>query len=125
MSSSKAAKPFAVRIALVGCIIALPILSWLPGRYITRTVLGPHAEHFIAYLGTTIVMGLAFQKRPRPDIQCLLLILYAAVLEAGQIYSPGRHASINDFMFSATGVVIGGLLLWIARSRILDSQRTK
>ena len=90
----------------------------------TRTMLGPHAEHFIAYLGTTIVMGLAFQKRPRPDIQCLLLILYAAVLEAGQIYSPGRHASINDFMFSATGVVIGGLLLWIARSRILDSQRT-
>jgi VanZ family protein len=125
MIGSKAAKPFAVRIALVGCIVALAILAWLPAKHLTRTMLGGHAEHFIAYLGTTIVMGLAFQKRLRPDIQCLLLILYAAVLEAGQIYSPGRHASINDFVFSAVGVVIGGLLLWIARSRILGSQRTK
>src|SRR5262249_58177469 len=98
---------------------ALPSVCWLGGRYMTRTVLGPHAEHFIAYLGTTIVMGLAFQKRPRPDIQCLLLILYAAVLEAGQIYSPGRHASIYDFMFSAARVGNRAFLFLGARSPLL------
>ena len=55
----------------------------------------------------------------------MLLVLYAAVLEVGQIYSPGRHASVGDFMFSAAGVVIGGLLLWITRSQIPNPQRTK
>jgi len=119
-------KPLVVRIAFVGCIVALAILSWLPAGDMTRTtMLDAHAEHVIAYLGTTIVVGFAFQKRPRPDIQCLLLVLYAAVLEVGQVYAPGRHASIGDFMFSAAGVVIGGLLLWIGRSRILNPQRTK
>jgi VanZ family protein len=118
-------KPLVVRIAFVGCIVALAILSWLPARDMTRTMLDAHAEHVIAYVGATIVMGLAFQKRPHPDIQCLLLVLYAAVLEVGQVYAPGRRASISDFMFSAAGVVIGGLLLWIARSRILNRRRTK
>ena len=86
----------------------------------TRTVLGGHAEHFIAYLGTTILMGLTFRKSPRLAAQCVLLIMYAAILEAGQLYSPGRHASFQDLAFSSAGVVIGGLVLWMARSRVLS-----
>ena len=49
----------------------------------TRTTLGGHAEHLIAYLGIAIVMGLAFQKRPRLAVQCVLLIAYAGVPERG------------------------------------------
>ena len=51
-----------LRAAAIGCIVALPILAWLPATFLTRTELGGHAEHFIAYLGTAIVIGLAFQK---------------------------------------------------------------
>src|SRR5262245_25675528 len=109
-----------LRCASIGCVIALASLAWLPPTIITRTILGGHAEHFIAYLGTSILMGLAFQRGPRVTVQCVLLIVYAAVLEAGQLYSPGRHASIQDFAFSATGVVVGGLLLSIARPRVLS-----
>ena len=68
-----------------------------------------HAEHFIAYLGTAIILGLTFRKRPRLAVQCCLLIVYAAILEAGQLYSPGRHASFQDLAFSSAGVVFGGL----------------
>ena len=53
-------------------------------------------------------------------MQCVLLIMYAAVLETGQLYSPGRHASFQDFAYSAAGVVIGGLFLSIARIRVLS-----
>ena len=108
-----------LRCVSIGCIIALALLAWLPGTIVTRTILGGHAEHFIAYMGTSILMGLAFQKGPRPTTQ-FLLIMYAGVLEAGQLYSPGRHASLQDFAFSAAGVVIGGLFLSIARSRMLS-----
>ena len=86
----------------------------------TRTVLGGHAEHLIAYLGTAIIMGLTFRESPRLAVQCVLLIMYAAILEGGQLYSPGRHASFQDLAFSSAGVVIGGLVLWMARSRVLS-----
>jgi VanZ like protein len=109
-----------LRAAFVGCIIVLAILSWLPGTIMMRTVLGGHAEHFVAYLGTAILMGLTFQKSPRLTVQCVLLIMYAAALEAGQLYSPGRHASFQDLAFSAAGVLIGGLFLSIARTRVLS-----
>ena len=110
-----------VRIAaFIGCIISLATLAWLPAQAMTRTTLGGQAEHLIAYLGTAIVMGLALQKSPRLAVLCALLIVYAAILEAGQMYSSGRHASFQDFAFSSAGVVMGGLFLWIARTRILS-----
>jgi VanZ family protein len=109
-----------LRAALIGCIIALAILAWLPAKYLTRTTLGGHAEHFIAYLGTAIILGLTFRKSPSLAVQCVVLIAYAAVLEAGQLYSPGRHASFRDLAFSSAGVVIGGLILWKARPRVFS-----
>jgi VanZ family protein len=91
----------------------------LPEKAMTRTILGAHAEHFIAYLGTAIIMGLTFRKSPRLAVQCVLLFIYAAILEAGQLYSPGRHASFQDLAFSSAGLVTGGLFLWMARPSIL------
>jgi VanZ family protein len=108
-----------LRTALISCIIALATLAWLPANVMTRTTLGGHAEHVVAYLGTAILMGLTFQKSPRLAVQCVLLIMYAAILEAGQLYSPGRHASFQDLAFSSAGVVTGGVFLWTARPRVL------
>lgn len=109
-----------LRIAFVACLIALPVLAWLPAAVMARSILGGHAEHFIAYLGTTTVMGLALQKRRHLALQCALLIAYAALLEVGQLYSPGRHASLQDFAFSSSGVIVGALLLWMVRARALN-----
>lgn len=81
----------------------------------TRTPLGGHAEHLLAYLGTALVLGLTSRRTPVLATQCLLLTGYAAVLECGQAYAPGRQASFNDFAFSAGGVLLGAALAWIAR----------
>jgi VanZ family protein len=102
--------------ALIGCVIALAILAWAPAHAVTRTTLGGHAEHLIAYLGTAIVMGLASRTTSHLAAQCFLLVGYAAILEAGQLYAEGRHASFRDFGFSAGGVLIGVALVWIART---------
>jgi VanZ family protein len=116
--------PMVCGAAVIGCFLALATLAWLPAKVITRTSLGGHAEHLIAYLGTAIVMGLALKNSLRPGVQCGLLIAYAAILEAGQMYSPGRHASLDDLMFSWTGVVLGGLLLWTARTVAIAQRAT-
>jgi VanZ family protein len=107
-----------LRTAFIGCTIVAAILALLPADLMRRTALGGHAEHVIAYLGTAILMGLAFPRGPRLTVQCVLLIIYASALEAGQRYSPGRHASFEDLAFSAAGIVMGGLLVGMARSRI-------
>ena len=112
--------PVLLRVAFIGCIIGLMTLAWLPEKAMTRTMLGGHAEHFIAYLGTATIMGLTFRKSSRLAVLCALLIMYAAILEVGQLYSPGRHASLQDLAFSSAGVVTGGLFLWMARTRMLS-----
>lgn len=108
------------RAAFFVCMAALAILAWLPATEMTRTSLGGHAEHMVAWLGTAIVTGLAWPAKPRLFTQCVLLIGYAAVLEAGQVYCPGRHASVEDFAFSLAGVVIGSLFLSVARTRVVN-----
>lgn len=106
------------RVAFLGCITVLAPLAWLPANTMARTALGGEVEHLIAYLGTTIVMGIAYPTHPRLAAHSVLLIGYAAILEVGQLGASGRHASFDDFAFGAAGVAIGGLCLWIARGRL-------
>jgi VanZ family protein len=101
--------------ALAGCVIALAVLAWTPAQAMTRTALGNHAEHFIAWLGAAMVFGLASRPTTPVAPQCLLLMFYAALLEYGQVYAPGRQASFHDFAFSAGGVLFGGALVLLAR----------
>jgi len=47
--------------------------------------------------------------------QFILLIFYAAILECGQFYAPGRQASVHDFAFSVGGVLLGSAFVYMAR----------
>jgi hypothetical protein len=51
-----------LRVAFIGCVVALMTLAWLPEKAMTRTILSGHAEHFIAYLGSATIMGLTFRR---------------------------------------------------------------
>jgi VanZ family protein len=112
-----------LRAAFIAGLIVVAILALLPADLMRRTALDGHAEHTIAYLGTAILMGLAFPRGPRLIVQCVLLAMYASALEAGQLYSPGRHASFQDLAFSVAGIVIGGVLLAIARTPMSSGLR--
>jgi hypothetical protein len=74
-----------LRTAFIGCVTALPILAWMPAKAMTRTIVGGHTEHFIAYVGTAVLMGLAYRKPRRLAVQCTLLIMYAAFSGGGTI----------------------------------------
>jgi VanZ family protein len=112
-----------LRAAFIACLIVVAILALLPADLMRRTALGGHVEHAIVYLGTAILMGLAFPRGPQLTVQCVLLTMYASALEVGQLYSPGRHASFRDLAFSAAGIAIGGVLLGIARTRMSSGLR--
>ena len=102
--------------AFIGCVIVLAALAWLPADAIARTSLGGHAEHLVAYFGAAAVMGFATRTTRQLVVQCLPLIGLAAVLEVGQLFAIGRQATLQDFAFSSSGVLIGVVLVSLSRT---------
>lgn len=86
-------RPFAptrvTRFVAAACISALAALSLAPAEQMTRTDLGGHIEHVLAYVGTAFLSTAAFGER---GISCILfaLLTYAGALEFLQRFSPGR-----------------------------------
>jgi VanZ family protein len=105
------------RLAAPGCLILLAILSWLPADEMIRTGADGRIEHFIAYFCTTMVVLAAYTPRLRPRSLAVMLVGYAAVLELGQHFSPGRYPSLFDFAASSLGVMAGAALFAYRLSR--------
>ena len=89
-------------------VAAIAVLSLLPADEVApiRTSLGGHFEHVAAYALTGLITVIAYVDCSRFKIT-LSLIVYAAVLEYLQRFSPGRVSSLVDLMFSSTGVMLG------------------
>jgi hypothetical protein len=107
------------RPAFIACVVALVLLSWLPGDEVVRTGANGRLEHAVAYFGAAVIMALAYREKLRPLVQVLLLIVLAGILEAGQLYAPGRTAAFLDCASSGAGAAFGGLLMWALRDRLL------
>src|SRR6516164_4731232 len=80
---------------------ALLAASWLPASVMVRTETLPgQAEHALAYFATGICLTLLLQGRWSPLFIVACIAAYAAILEVGQIFVPGRHAQLLDFVAS-------------------------
>ncbi len=97
-----------VRKAAWLCIVLLAVLSWLPASMEKRTALPGQVEHLLAYFCTAAVFTLAYPRSPRRWLISGLAV-YAAVLEAGQLYVPGRTAQVVDWAASGLGAALGVL----------------
>jgi len=102
------------RAAAWSCIVAIGVLSLLPGEEMVRTDLGGHAEHVLAYSMTALIVASAYSSIA-PHQVFGALMTYAACLEYLQRFSPGRHSRPIDFAFSALGVVVGAVIFVIGR----------
>jgi len=118
------------------CLLCLAVGSLLPSSDVIRPSavasilhVGPHGsetlrawsgrlEHVAAYCGAMLVIAAAYRRRLGHTRLAVALILYAGALELGQIWSPGRHSQLADWLASASGVFLGALLFaWIERLR--------
>jgi VanZ family protein len=97
---------------LVGAnALLLMIASWTPGNLMVRSgIFSGHVEHMVAYALSGALMYAARAGRTTAWQAALMLSAFAGVLELGQIFVPGRHASPHDFLFSATGAITGVLV---------------
>jgi VanZ family protein len=93
-------------------VLAIVVLSLIPANWETRTGATPRLEHFVAYCGTSILLGLAWPGTRQALAQGLMLTVLSIAMELLQNFSPGRHPSALDALVSTLGAITGlGLAL--------------
>ena len=99
-------------------VLAIIVLSLVPGTYRPHTGLPGEAEHFIAYYATAFAFALGFRSRASRVVIVLGLTLLAGSMEVLQLWVPGRHSAIIDAVVSSSGgllgIALGGLVLGLA-----------
>jgi VanZ family protein len=97
-------KPLSQVLAWV-LVVGILILSIVPPDSRVVTGLPRPLEHLAVFL----LAGLAFVfgYPGRYLSQCVALSLFAAVIELLQVWVPGRHARLSDFIVGFAGVILG------------------
>jgi VanZ family protein len=110
--------------------LCLRLVAWLLAAAVTFATLGPShyrpeapaithdGEHALAF----VLLGLAFAlayPRQRLWVACVTVVLIG-LLELLQLFVPGRHARLEDFVVDALAALAGfalvAILGWLARS---------
>jgi len=80
-----------------------------------RTGVNGNIEHLAAYPVCTLLAVLAY-PRWSPRFIGGALVIYAAILEIGQIFVPGRHSQFENFAASCVGIAVIIIpSLWLRR----------
>jgi VanZ family protein len=91
----------------LACIVAIIVLSLLPGDERPHTGQSGQLEHVVAYLGTAVFLALGFRTMRERVATISLLVGLAAVLELIQRMIPGRHSQFIDWFASSFGAGAG------------------
>jgi VanZ family protein len=111
--------------------LILRIIAWLltaavtfatlgPPRYRPHSELGQDGEHALAFVLVGLAFGLAYPQRRL--LTAGIAVVLIGVLEMLQLWMPGRHARLEDFVVDAlaacAGIAVAAMLdLLMRRSR--------
>jgi len=105
---------------------ACRILAWLLAATIVVLSLvpatlrpesgAPHDfEHFVIFAATGLAFGLGYG--PRYPI-AMGLVIFAGAIEVAQLFVPGRHARLSDFIVDAFAACIGFLASYVVARKL-------
>jgi VanZ family protein len=111
----------AARLAGFLLLAAITFSSLSPASYRPVTAAGHSLEHFLVNL----LLGLAFGMGhvQRRGLLAAGLVAFAGAIELAQLFVPGRHARLSDFLVDASsaclgvGLVVAGTLIRDAIAR--------
>ena len=108
----------ACRIFAWSLAAAIIVLSVVPPSIRPTTQASHGLEHFAIFLITGVAFAAAYPNRLKTLLG--LLILFCAAIELVQIWVPGRHARMTDFIVDALGSCFGLGLIY-AGHRLRDA----
>jgi hypothetical protein len=98
------------------CVIAIAALSLIAPSLRPVTILPHDLEHAAIFAITGLAIGLGYPNRIQLHMSAL--IVFAAVIELAQLYAPGRHARVIDFVVDAlaacAGVALAAAAGWMS-----------
>jgi VanZ family protein len=103
------------RIAAWSLAISIVVLSVVPADLRPETGVPHGLEHFAIYWATGLAFGLGYERQ-RSSL-AILLVVFAGAVELMQLFVPGRHARLSDFIVDAVAVCVG-LLTALPMQRI-------
>jgi hypothetical protein len=88
-------------------LLALAIIVLSLGPPSTRPVTGAghNFEHLLIFLATGLAFGLGYPRRFW--LLPIGLLAFTAAIEIAQIYVPGRHARLSDFLVDLAALYLG------------------
>ena len=106
--SAGSQSPKTARIAAWALAAAIVILSLVPPTLRPETR-APHSlEHFTIFAATGFAFGLGYKRRHH--LLAILLVIFSSAIEIAQLFVPGRHARLGDFIIDALAACIGAVM---------------
>ena len=110
-------------------IILMVLGSWVATRNfdIPETFeLNDKVQHLIVFFGFSVLMDLAISRHPFWLWKGLPLLIYGAIIEIMQYFSPERSFSVLDWLADFLGILLYFLmkmaLLWLDSKRRVNSK---
>jgi VanZ family protein len=102
---------------IVGWFLAATIvlLSVVPAPLRPETNVPHKFEHFIIFFVTGVAFGMGYN--PKRGLLAALLFAFAGCVELIQLFVPGRHARITDFIVDALAICFGSVLVSLLQFR--------
>jgi VanZ family protein len=108
--------------------LLLRIIAWLltaavvfatlgPARLRPHSDLGQDGEHALAFVLVGLAFGLAYPRRRL--LTAGIAVVLIGVLELLQLWMPGRHARVEDFVVDAlaacAGIAVAAAMEWLVQ----------
>ena len=100
-----------VRIAAWALATTIVVLSVVPADDRPESGLPHGLEHFAIYWATGIAFACGYNLTP--TLLAIALVIFSGGVEIAQLFVPGRHARVSDFIIDASSCIIGVLMVWI------------
>lgn len=93
------------RMGAFALIAAVVFATLGPPRYRPHSSLGQDGEHALAFVLVGLAVGLAFPHRHL--LVAAASVMLIGLLEIMQLWAPGRHARLEDFLVDAVAACAG------------------
>jgi VanZ family protein len=105
---------WAARIAGWSLLAVVAFFSLSPASVRPVTAVGHSMEHFLVHILLGVAFGIGYAKRIW--LQSLGLVALIGAIELAQIFVPGRHARLSDFLIDGGAASLGIALVWICKA---------
>jgi len=93
----------------LGLATAIVALSVVPPTLRLETGLPHGIEHFVIYWGTGLAFALGYELKPA--LLATRLVFFSGAVEIAQLFVPGRHARLSDFIVDGLAITVGVMAL--------------